>query len=109
MAEALANAVTIKEPFGALIDYALVNAQDPSLYSFIPETEAILALKPGRGVKIGLEGGANPEHFWVMIVERRGVHGFVGKVQNTLLPGWGIDFGDHLIFCGHHIREIERV
>lgn len=99
----------VVEPYGELIDYALVNALDPSLYSFIPKTEELSRLKPGDAVKIGLvkdRDGLHPEHFWVEIAERRGTHGFIGLVQNDLQPGWGVKYGDRLIFCGHHIRTI---
>lgn len=104
--------LTFVEPYGRLIDYALVNAGDPSLYGAIPALETLAALKPGQGVKIGLESdhdgiGPNPEHFWVEIVESRGVQGFIGKVQNDIQPGFHVKHGDHLIFCTHHIREIE--
>lgn len=106
------NALTIQEPRRAsLIDVVLINAKDPSLYGHIPSASAKSMLEAGDAVKIGLQSeltpGAYPESFWVEIVERRGREGFVGKVQNDLQPGYGLLYGDLLVFAGQHIIEIE--
>jgi hypothetical protein len=116
VAEALTKepeSIVLVEPFGRLIDYVMINAEDPSLYSFLPETEELLRLQAGDAVKIGLNPpdlhddlGLHPEHFWVEIVERRGRSGFVGKVQNDLQPHFNLKHGALLVFCSHHIRAI---
>lgn len=106
----MSESLEIVEPLGALIDYALINAQDPSLYARIPSLQALAGLRPGQAVKIGLNpdrDGEHPEHFWTEIVERRGERGFVGRVQNDIQPGLGVKHGEALVFCAHHIIEIE--
>lgn len=111
--------LTIVEPRGVLIDYARTNAEDPSLYGRIPELGELMSLELSQDVKIGLECtpltrivsdgiGPNPEHFWVQIIERRGVQGFIGKVLNDLQPGFGVKHGEHLLFCANNIIEIGR-
>lgn len=105
------NIIAITEPSGALIDYALQNAQDPDLFQSMPPLARMAQLGPGDEVKIGLEprsADAHVEHFWVEIREKRGVTGFIGKVVNDLQPALRVRFGDHLIFCAQHIREIKE-
>jgi hypothetical protein len=102
----------LTRPRGSLIDYAMVNAEDPNLFSAMPSSIETAALKPKQGVKIGIEGdnitgSPHPEHFWVEIVERRGIKGFVGKVANDLQPEFGLKYGDLILFAEHHIRAIQ--
>lgn len=117
--------ITIVEPKGTLIDYAATNAGDPSLFGHIPTFEALSRLHDGMCVKIGLEPGAtwvarthaeiaeaaalspHPEHFWVRIVARQGVQGFVGRVRNDIQAKYRLRLDDHLVFAGHNIIEIE--
>jgi hypothetical protein len=43
-----------QEPNGHLIDYPLINAQDPDLYCWLPTAAELDGLRPGMSVKIGL-------------------------------------------------------
>lgn len=95
------------EPLGHLIDYALIHARDPSLYAGRPSAADLSALGPGSFVKIGVENGKSaPEHFWAEVTLRIDERSYVGKVSNVLRGPYGLRFGNHLVFCDHHVRKI---
>lgn len=110
----VSEALEIVEPRGALIDYAMINAEQPDLYARIPSLQTLAGLRVGQFVKIGLRAlfldqssGLHPEHFWIEIVERRGEQGFVGRVENDIQDGFRVKYRDALVFCAHHIIEIK--
>jgi hypothetical protein len=100
----------IAEPCGQLFDYVLENAIEPQFFREIERRPSAEEILPGAIVKIGLQPKNMfkdyPEHFWAEIVERRGNFGFVAKVANDIQSTFGLNFGDHIIICIHHIREV---
>lgn len=110
----------IKEPRGSLVDPHLENARDPQLFMATSKPEETRTIKPRDFLKIDLNPDPNskgldefgrppaPTSFWVEVVERRGISGFVVKIANDIHPAFALKHGDLIIVAEHHVRDIER-
>jgi len=87
----------------SLIDGIESNRLYPDRFE-IPPAEDQNSAQIGDSVKVGIESPEiGHEKFWVQIVARIDNGKYIGRVDNDLADGWGINFNDHIVFEPRHL------
>jgi hypothetical protein len=82
----------------ALMNGVLLNKEAPETFK-IPSDKERRSAEIGDYVKIGLESEAmGGERFWVEITAKRDDGHYIGRIDNDLEDGWGVNCDDLIVF-----------